>query len=514
MFGAFFALIAFIFRYLIIYKSQNNFDVYGHLYFIKQVKKERKGPFTSIETNILKSDKFDNPFLWHWFVGFLPTRFVAKYNKFFNPILDTLYVILIYIFTLKLGLPITDVSLIILLYITSPLFFTKLNIGPRLLFTPRLFSEVLVNIFFVLTMLPIGLSDELKITLGSVCVFLVLGSSKFGLQALLFLTPLICLFDSAYIPLICFLIGFLAILILSNFTFARSVKVQFLHLIWYFKKNLEKKTPVSKRNDLKRIFYFENNKNLFQNFVRITIRLVQDYTYSSILIKFPCFLLFLILFIQCLGAGTYPSLGIYDGPIFSSAIVFTLISLPIFLFLGEAERYISHVSYFIILGLVIIANSLFLQFILHILVVYGLVYFLLEIFFLRDPRFLRNSEDEKFLSFLKKQNSSLNLIIYPFHALSLWRVLLETPVKVLYPFHVKQEVKHVINDRYCAEYPYTDLNYLDEMVSDLGINMLLLDKRQLESKNPGLCIGDNWNELDFGGEFYSVFSRKGLEVIL
>ena len=47
----------FIFRYLIIFRSENNFDVYGHLYFIKMVKENGKGPFESIQTNIIKFEK-------------------------------------------------------------------------------------------------------------------------------------------------------------------------------------------------------------------------------------------------------------------------------------------------------------------------------------------------------------------------------------------------------------------------------------------------------------------------
>ena len=67
-----------------------------------------------------------------------------------------------------------------------PLFFTKLNLGPRIFCTPRLFSEVLVNLFLIFTILPLGIYDELRILLGAICVFFVLGSSKFDFQAILF----------------------------------------------------------------------------------------------------------------------------------------------------------------------------------------------------------------------------------------------------------------------------------------------------------------------------------------
>ena len=507
-------MIAFVLRYLIIRKSENNFDVYGHLYFIRQIKEKGKGPFRSIETNILESEDLDNPFLWHWIAGFLPTEFTLRHNNLLNPLLDATYISIIYALSLMMGIQLSEASLIILLYLASPLFFTKLNIGPRLLFTPRLFSEVFVNLFFIVTLLPLGLSEGLKLTMGALCVFLVLGSSKFGLQALLFMTPMIAVFENSLVPLVSFCIGLLAILMLSGFSFAKSLRVQFSHLIWYFRKNLKGKTPVSKRNDLRRIFSFHGERTLLENLARLMIRLLQDFSYSSMFLKFPSLILFFILLIRCFDLGTYDSLGLCDGPVFSCSILFLLTSLPLLLFLGEAERYVSHLSYFVILGVVIMANSLNLKWILYCLIGYGLLYFLIEVCFLRDPRKARAAEDRKLLSFLRKQSSPTNLVIYPFHALSMWRVLLETKAKVLYPFHLKKEVKGVVNQRYCPEYPYTNLVHLDEMAAELGINMLVVDKKELSRKLPGWRIGENWQELDLGGKFHSVFSRKDFEVIL
>ena len=124
------------------------------------------------------------------------------------------------------------------------------------------------------------------------------------------------------------------------------------------------------------------------------IRLLQDFSYSSMFLKFPCLILFFILLIRCFDLGTYGSLGLCDGPVFSCAILFLLTSLPLLLFLGEAERYLSHLSYFVILGVVIMANGLNLKWIPYCLIGYGLLYFLVEVCFLRDPRKARAAEDQ------------------------------------------------------------------------------------------------------------------------
>jgi hypothetical protein len=511
--GIFFAKITFILRYLIIFKSENNFDVFGHLYFVRQIKSKGRGPFTSIKTNILESDEIENPFLWHWLVGRLPIRLILKYNRLFNPLLESVYVLIIFFLTIKMGFSLDEVSWVILLYLFSPLFFTKLNIGPRILCTPRLFSEVFVNLFFIITILPLGISEELKVTIGAFCVFLVLGSSKFGLQAILFLTPLVCIYENSFVPLASAFAGLVGILVCSNLRFAKSINLQLKHLTWYFKKNLSQETSISQRNDLKRIFSFEKDKTLTNNFARLIMRLLQDFSYSSIILKFPCFLLFFVFLIFCHNVETYGFLSIFAGPIWASAILFILVSLRFLLFLGEAERYISHASFFVLLGTVVMAKSLSLEFILYILLIYGILYLLIEIFLLPDSKATRRYEDSKLLYFLQKQTFEIKIILYPFHAIGIWRVLLQTSANVLFTFHTKQKLKKLIEDRYCPEYPYTNLNHLDEMAEKLDINMLVVDKKELSRKLPRWRIGENWKELNLDFEFYSVFTRKDFEVI-
>ena len=144
--------------------------------------------------------------------------------------------------------------------------------------------------------------------------------------------------------------------------------------------------------------------------------------------------------IRCFDLGTYDFWDSCDGSVFSCSILFLLTSLPLLLFLGEAERYASHLSYFVILGVVIMANGLNLKWILYCLIGYGLLYFLIEVCFLRDPRKACAAEDRKLLAFLRKQSSDKSRhlsISRPKHVAG----LVGDQAKVLYPFHVKKEVK-------------------------------------------------------------------------
>ena len=82
--------------------------------------------------------------------------------------------------------------------------------------------------------------------------------------------------------------------------------------------------------------------------------------------------------------------------------------------------------------------------------------------------------------------------------------------KVLFPYQLQDEFKISINEKYCAEYLYTNLNYIDEMANELGINLLIVDKKELLRKDPMWKAGNDWNQLNLGGEFILFFLKKRL----
>ena len=107
--------------------------------------------------------------------------------------------------------------------------------GPRISsFTPRLSGEIATNLFFCFTLLPIGLPNYVLFFLGGLCSFYVLSSSKFGVQALFFITPLVSILSLSLIPICGLLLGITLLSILSNGTFLDSMKQQLGHLTWYF----------------------------------------------------------------------------------------------------------------------------------------------------------------------------------------------------------------------------------------------------------------------------------------
>ena len=133
------------------------FDSHGHLYFAKELKTQKQGPFGSIKVKVLGVDYFNHPYLWHWIIGIFPIDFVIKNQKFWNPIIDSFVSILVYLVALKLDFTKNEAFLAYALYLFSPMWFSRLAIGPRInSFTPRLAGEVVSNFFFIVVCLPIG----------------------------------------------------------------------------------------------------------------------------------------------------------------------------------------------------------------------------------------------------------------------------------------------------------------------------------------------------------------------
>ena len=193
--------------------------------------------------------------------GFIPDKIIGKYNKAINPLIDSIYVLLVFIFSYKLGFSIKDIYLIILIYILSPIFFTKWNIGPRSFFTPRIFSEILVNIFLISSLVLFNNSEHEYFLFALVCSFLVIGGSKFGLQVLIFMTPVVCVIDRNYFPPRSWHFSSHDLLF-SKFKFHNVIRSQVEHLIWYFKNNLNNNMPVSERNSFSRLFSLKREKKI------------------------------------------------------------------------------------------------------------------------------------------------------------------------------------------------------------------------------------------------------------
>ena len=123
-----------------------------------------------------------------------------------------------------------------------------------------------MNIFLISSLVLFNNSEYEYFLFALVCSFLVIGGSKFGLQVLIFMTPVVCVIDRNYFPFLVLGTSLLTILILSKFKFHNVIRSQVEHLIWYFKNNLNNNMPVSERNSFSRLFSLKRGKKFVSKY--------------------------------------------------------------------------------------------------------------------------------------------------------------------------------------------------------------------------------------------------------
>ena len=175
-------VIAFGTRFLVVRHAAISFDTYGHLYFIKEIKAQRSGPFGAIAPKIVGATTFRHPFLWHWLLGILPAPALLRHQKWINATLDALFSLIAYIVVLWMGFSESIAFFTALLYVFTPMWFSRLSTGPRIeCLTPRLSSELAANLFFITFLFKDVTGDTLFLLTGMLLTAFIMLSSKFGL---------------------------------------------------------------------------------------------------------------------------------------------------------------------------------------------------------------------------------------------------------------------------------------------------------------------------------------------
>ena len=507
MIYVFIILLAFIARVLAGRGVRQDHDSRAHLYYALRLKKLRGGPFSSITVDVVTSPSFYNPFMWHWLVSLLPIRFVMKYQNLCNPLLDSLFAAFVYWAAIKIGFSHFDAICSTSLYVLTPNWFSRLAMGPRThSFTPRLSGEIATNIFFAVILLPLGLSNTLTIILAIISCLFVLTSSKFGIQALLFLTSIISVFIGTLEPIIYLLISVFIACLLSNGKFFKSIKKQLDHLRWYFFKNLRGEMHVSNRNKIGPEYFYKKGENVFKYSLRVFRLLCTNNSFAGVVIKLP---ILILIFVGISNANFKWDCPYLFFPVIAATLVYLIINIPQLLFLGEAERYLNHIAIFIVLLVVNIVGQLEWEFLIYGFWLYGILYLLGESFIL--PKFnystlsKANNDADAIINYLKKIPQTV-VLSFPFHTCDgFYRIMTETLHKTVFiGGTISIEKKYA--DRFNSNHPYVKLKKLDEMRLDLGVNILVINNfHKIKILGPNWTPPKNWNIVDLGCEITTVY---------
>ena len=371
---------------------------------------------------------------------------------------------MIYIVLIKLNILSAHYSfLVCLIYSLSLINFSNISIGPRVsAFTPRLFSEILVNIFCVIFILNFESLSTSIILILSLLSYLIFSSSKFGSQFIFLFSILFSFINFSYTLSIPVLIGFIFCIIFHNRSFFNYLIYYFHFQKNYFTSILQKKIFTHKRNN------FDYLIKLLKLKLHINNLIVWN-TFISIIYKFP-YLFCILYYLPFLERNIFCF-------VMSVIVLFVLTSLKWFLSLGEAERYISHSS----VALLIIT----IQHIPEPLII-GLLFIML-LFIIHEFRYINKIQPtyNKLYKFLVSIKPSI-LCLFPLYAAGgHWRSLLETKHKVLSPIPggCNSSLLNTLNNEYLTYNPYYNLNKLDDLNKNYGVNLFIIFKPELKLAN-------------------------------
>jgi hypothetical protein len=506
-------LAALLSRILVSRKEAPGFDVYGHLCFADALRAQRRGPFGDVTLRVVGATGYSQPFMWHWLIGFFDAKALLRNQAWLNGVIDSLFVVIAFLIAQRSGYSDRVALCAVAIYLLTPMWFSTIAIGPRIAgFTPRLSSEVATNLFFMVCLLPIGLSELQIVILGSVLAAFVLSSSKFGVQALLFLTPLISLISGSLLPLVSLVVGLTLTIVVSRGRTIDRFRSQVMHLVWYCRENLKGRMHVSNRNSFGALFK-RSEPTLKSYLVKLVHRVVSENSYTAVSIKLPVIFLVTFAILQSIARGGTVYASDLAAPIMAACLVYFVVNLRPFLFLGEAERYLNHVAFFIALFAAKYALDNRLEWLLWALLVYGIGYWGIEVFALeklKPAKFRQRAiEDDRVLEDLQALTHPTVVLCYPYQAAGgLFRIILKTPHKVIYCMLTGKEFSEGFNARYAGDYPYVKLEKLDGMADEYGVRYVVLDRLALKARGfENWTPSFSWVKRPVGGEIYDVYYR-------
>ena len=486
-----------------------DFDTWGHLYVANEVRKQNTPPWGAVRMQCWQSDDYRHPYFWHWVIGRLPLKIILLNLKWINGTFDALFATLLYWILSSIFLGAAAPLIGVLLYLFTPMWFSSISIGTRVTsLTPRLFSELMVNLMLVLVFFDIGLPNWLQLSMAALAASSVILSSKFGVQALLFIIPLTLILTESYGLLFAILIGFLLPMIMSGGEVVKVLRRQIKHLAEYYRNNKISPNAITKRNKFNNILVKSSGSGF--DFSGSIWNLLATNSYTSVIFKMPIFLVMVYLSISGLFHDEVSFPSYIFAPIIAATIIYFLINCPNLLFLGEAERYLNHVAVFIIIASVYLAQELDAIWLLWLLVGYGFLYWIFESFLISrlSLKKERDAADAVLEDYLKRDGHTRLVASFPYHNYCLYRIMLLSKHKVIIPLHMNENVRQEFVEKFETRYAYLDLEKLDEITETTSLDTLIIDKKALNSEGLADWLPPkDWRSVKLPQSVYYVFER-------
>jgi len=437
---------------------------------------------------------------------------LLRRNHLINPLFETGFLVLALLMAMAAGWTPGLVLIAGLAYVFTPLWFSKLAIGPRVLnFTTRTFSELIYPLALGIVLFPLPMPDIAAVLAGAVLLAMVLLGSKFGVQTVFMVTPVVALFASSPILAVSLLLATGIALVVSGGNFARQLRQQGAHLGRYFSELRYGRMPVTARNSIAKLREWSSDKPRSRNVRRLVFNWFATNSFTGVLLRAPHIVLIVILALYAASTGreVNPALS---AMIAGAAAVYVLTSLRWFLFLGEAERYLSHVSIWSNLLFVALCASLDIMALVWLAIVYGAAISVAERALLRGgiDRAAATSETAV-IDYLGKQSENRTILVYPYHAVPPYRIMIETQHVCVFPIIAGEAHKQAMKG--VEDYPRIDLSRLTDSAELAGVDTLVIEPEERAAHMPEWSPPPGWNRVpgDFGKlEVYERLDRAAI----
>jgi len=294
------------------------------------------------------------PILQHYIIGRLPEIYWPYVGKILNIMYDILVGIAVYfvtqhlVSTLKINETIGGLYLpilAVLIYLTGP---TLMPITARMrAISARSMGLLLTTMYFLLLGEILLHHSYILIPAVAILGFLIVLSSQFGLQAILFLSVILSFMTLSVLPvlIVLLIIGILPFLPFSNA--GNILRHIWSHKRWYL-DNWREGTRVMNRNRLEDLLKMSGK--LFNDPKTFIEYCVERFTPTIALYSaLPFFLLGVWWFVDNdirMWLSSVPEIKYFWLLSVSSFFLFVIISVPVLGFLGQAERYFEYTTPF------------------------------------------------------------------------------------------------------------------------------------------------------------------------
>ena len=367
---------------------------------------------------------YDYPPLFHYILALFPTTWHVTIERIISAVLDAAHALVVYAFSIYCFLvidvpfdPTQQAFWVSVIYMLSPSL-TSVGTGPRAYQgTPRTLGELLFLLTLTCAALHLIEKSFIFLVLAGFWGGLLMLTSKFGVQVLIFFASVMLVFmrDTAWLFLPALSFGVAWTVSKGHYWEVASGHIQ--HARYYLNAISKRFYLITEKNrwsDLKALFL-----NLRKDPLKAGKTLLMDNTYLLLVQKNPQ-LLFLagLLVVEGLSAGRLTLL--LGSWILAGVIAFLITSLKPFLFLGEADRYL---EYILFPQFLLLATSGSFSLFSKIILVYSACFYLIYagVFVHQYGRKEKNINDfKRLIDFVRDQDSIQRILpIYLGDALQL-----------------------------------------------------------------------------------------------